>query len=366
MPKTKRRYWALRTDRFNKALLFSELRAGRLRQGWGNHPSQDLRLVQAEIAKGGKWWARLSEKQNEVLRHLKMLSSAEDGMKVGDLILAPNMPEDGYFVIAEVAGDYFYQPLELSKKQDVWGTGKDYGHVVPVRLITDKGIDKYADGVDAKIRSTLRNPGRMWALDHIGEAIEEILGRYQSGADMSAATSGEARLNKAWRSAMDHASEALRQKLGPELDKRFQAAEWEEPIKKALEDLYPGAEVRWVGGPKEYGADVIVQIPNHFGDLPWLILVQVKNYTGEIDEPVLDQMRTAYSRYHKEGKVLSLVVMTTAERKSQGLAKAAQALQDELGIPVEVVLRSAMLNLLSQAALSQEWQVVLRNPAEEW
>jgi hypothetical protein len=55
-----RRYWAIRTDRNNRELLFHELGEGRLRQGWGYDPSQDLHLIQEEVARGGNWWERLS------------------------------------------------------------------------------------------------------------------------------------------------------------------------------------------------------------------------------------------------------------------------------------------------------------------
>jgi len=104
MTSPKRRYWAIRTDRDNKSRLLSELQQGRLRQGWGYDPSQDLRLIQADIIKGGKWWERLSETQKQVLPHLLMLSSAKDSVQLGDWILVPNLPDDGYFLIVEVAG----------------------------------------------------------------------------------------------------------------------------------------------------------------------------------------------------------------------------------------------------------------------
>lgn len=91
----RRRYSAIRTDRDNRELLLKELRPGRLRPGWGNDASQDLRV--SAISRG----ERLTEKQQEVLLYLKMLSTAEDGVQIGDWVLAPNLPEDGSFMIAE-------------------------------------------------------------------------------------------------------------------------------------------------------------------------------------------------------------------------------------------------------------------------
>ncbi len=348
MTKPKRRCWAIRTDKNNESLLFDELRNGRLRQGWGHDPNQDLRLIQGEIASGGNWWERLSTMQKEVFPHLRMISSAEDSVQLGDLILVPNLPEQGYFVLGEVTGTYYYDPLMLSKEQDINELGKDYGHVLPVRLLTERGINKYAGGVEASIRSTLRTPMRMWNLDAYGEALETLVTQYGNGADLSTALSGEARLDRAWEAAWSHATEALRQRLEEELKARFQAAEWEEPITRALKGLYPGAQVRPMGGPGEHGADVVIQIPNHFGGSPWLILIQVKNYIGQIDAAVVTQLRSAYTHYAKEGTPLSLVVMTTANEASTDLRTAASALSKELGIPVQVVLRREMIEIMSE------------------
>lgn len=348
-----RRYWAIRTDRDYQSLLFSELQNGRLRQGWGYDPNQDLRLIQAEIVKGGTWWERLSEIQKEVLPHLRMLSSTEDSVQLGDRILVPNLPENGYFLIAEVTGNYNYDPFTASQKEASDEAGKDHGHVLQVRLLTKKGINKYANHVHASIRSTLRTPMRMWNLDGYGDALEKLLEEYKAGTDLFTPHSGEARLARAWEIALTHAVKTLQERLEPELDERFQAAEWEEPIKLVLKNLYPGADVRWMGGPQECGADVVVQIRNHFGGLPWLILIQVKNYTGEIGTAVLNQLRVAFDRYGKEGKLLSLVAMTTAETISADFTKAATELSQELSVPVEVVLRKDMMKIISEGLITK-------------
>jgi hypothetical protein len=67
-----------------------------------------------------------------------------------------------------------------------------------------------------------------------------------------------------------------------------------------LQRLYPEADVRWVAGPRESGADVIVQIPNRFGELPWLIVIQVKNYQGEIGPAVFMQLSAQTATAKKE------------------------------------------------------------------
>jgi hypothetical protein len=81
---------------------------------------------------------------------------------------------------------------------------------------------------------------RMWNLDGYSNLLEKLIAEYKTGTDLSTPKSGEARLARAWEIALTHAADALRARLEPELDARFQAAEWEEPIKTVLENLYPG------------------------------------------------------------------------------------------------------------------------------
>jgi len=334
----------MRTARERRAELLPELRNGRLRQGWGYDSSQDLRLIQAEIEHGGKWWERLNDEEKSALPNLRMLSAAEDSVHLGDYILLPNLPEDGTFLVAEVNGDYYFDMLNE----------EDFGHVLPVSLIVAQGINRYAEIVDARIRATLRTPMRMWNVDAYGDAIEQLVEQYRRGGrDFTTPTTGEGRLQSAWDLALPHASLQLQERLGRELDARFQAAEWEEAIVLVLRSLYPGADIRWIAGPQESGADVIVQLPNHFGDIPWLIVVQVKNYAGEIGPAVLTQLRNAHTRYSTEGKILLLVVMTTAEKLSSGVSDSAHALEEELATPVKFVLRTEMMATLSDGLIAR-------------
>ncbi len=352
MKSQENRYWAIRTDRDNKTLLLNELKQGRLRQGWGYDHKQDLRLIKKEIDKGDKWWERLSKAQRQVLPHHRMLSSFEDSVHINDRVVVPNLPENGSFIIVEVTGEYYFEPLQLSKNDDNNELVEDYGHTLPIRVLTDKGINKYADHVHADIRSTLRTPMRMWNLDRYSNELENILEKYEMGIDFSTPTTGQSRLETAWDNSLSKANQMLQEQLGSELDKRFRAAEWEEPIINALKKLYQSADVKGVGGPHEHGADIIVTIPNYFDALPWLIIIQVKNYVGVINTQVLDQLRTAYNKYGVDGKVLALVAMTTAVKASEDFAKAQEKLSTELDIPVSLVLRNNLLELMAEGFIS--------------
>jgi len=344
-----RRYWAIRSDKDNIPLLSKELQQGRLRQGWGYTANQDLRLLQTEIDKGGSWWAGLTQAQKDALGNLRMFSKSNDSIKQNDIVIIPNLPEYGLFCVAVVNGEYTYDPLILSEENDVNDIGQDYGHILPVRLLTANGVNKYAEGVSARIRSTLRTASRMWNLDKYTEDIDKLLESISSGVALTISSSGEARLEKAWDAALSQANSVLQETLSKELNMRFQAAEWEEPITLILRKLYPspGADILWVGGPSENGADVVVKIQNHFGGSPWLVIIQVKNYTGILGSAALDQLKTAYACYRKDGDPLMLLVMTTADESSPEFDAGARALESELKIPVKSIHKKQMMKILS-------------------
>jgi hypothetical protein len=307
------------------------------------------------MASGGDWWQRLTDGQQEVCPHFRMLgANPDDSVQIGDVILVPNLPDYGYFILVRVTGQYRYEPISLDPSQDYSGLGQDYGHILPVELITPNGVNKFAAVVDASIRSTLRTPMRMWNLDSYADPIERIIAAHSTGHDVLTATTGEGRLASAWESALAAASKELTDKLGAQLDSKFQAAEWEEPIKLVFQSLYPNSELVWTAGPSENGADLVLKIPDYFsGGLPWIVLIQVKNYQDTIGPDVLRQLRTAYESYQLQGKILSLVVMTTAEKAADALQSGAADLAKELGIPVEIILRKRMLQILSDGLLER-------------
>jgi hypothetical protein len=343
------RYWAMRTDRENKEFILAELKQGRLRQGWGYDDSQNLNLIRQQREAGGAWWERLTPEQREALPHFKMLGGGEDSIQQGDVILLPNLPEDGFFCLARVKGDYRFEMLQLQPNQQRHGLTQDYGHILPVELLTPQGVNKYAKQVSAAIRHTLHTRNRLWNLDGYGHDIENVLAAVQRDESVSQPQPGDARLQYAWESALSQAKQTLRSELEEGLIRNFDAAEWEEPIATAMRKLYAtwGAEVRETGGAAEHGADLVIELFSPFSESTWQILVQVKNYEGEIaNAATLDQLKDAYRHYGAQAPVLELVVMTTATAESEDFQRKRQCLAKELGVPVVIILRDRLMDLM--------------------
>lgn len=159
------RSWAMRTDRNRRDDLWSEIRAGRLRQGWGWDAEQDLQLV-AEVARGD---GTLSEAQRAAWGNRRMLTSEPDGIHVGDIILVMHMPAERRFSVVRVTGPYQYDGGQ------VFG---DYGHILPVELLTgDEGIGYTDERLPLRLQTSLGNRTRLWNLDGFGQDIEELTRR---------------------------------------------------------------------------------------------------------------------------------------------------------------------------------------------
>jgi hypothetical protein len=160
---TRGRYWAMRTDVNARDRLWPEIQAGRLRQGWGWDPEMDLELISDLVTEGKP----LTEWQQQAWANRRMLTSRDDAIHVGDVVLVPHMPEHRRFSLVRVTGPYQF---------DGGQAFGDYGHILPVELLTDDGGVGYTDSaVAVKLQTSLGNRSRLWNLDGLASAIESIL-----------------------------------------------------------------------------------------------------------------------------------------------------------------------------------------------
>jgi hypothetical protein len=164
------RYWALRTDQERRPFFWSELQAGRLRQGWGYRPDLNLENLAAIRRRGG----RLAKYQQDAWRgNRRLLPSQPDSMQVGDIVVFLHLPRYGVWSIARVTSGYRY---EISTQGNAVDGTPDYGHIRDVELLTDEGgVDPVREGTSDALRRSMRPPMRMWSLDSRGEELERLI-----------------------------------------------------------------------------------------------------------------------------------------------------------------------------------------------
>jgi len=155
----------MRTSPWERPYIWAEAQAGRLRQGWGTQEDQNLEVIAATLRRGDT----LSESQREARRALRMLTSWEHGMRFGDVVVAPNLPEYGRLSIAQVTGSYEWAPASPLR------FGERFGHVLPVEwLVTD--IDRRGPDVSDSLRSVLGVQTRLYSISGYGGDVERLLG----------------------------------------------------------------------------------------------------------------------------------------------------------------------------------------------
>lgn len=323
-------YLVVRTDKSIKPFILRELEQGRLRQGWGWKPNQDLRKLRTKVSVG----KTLTEEDATVWRNRRLLDTEPDGVKPGDSIILPNLPEQGLWVVVRVKG-----PYSFSISTQTSHLGPDYGHIVPVDPVRDRNgqiavIDPANEHVDARLRASMRNMGRMWSINALGASVDRLVAVIEGGKDTTNAQPEAKKLGSFF--------EAVRDAAWTNIASRYKGAEFEKLVKPLFERIYSGGRVEHIGGPGEKGADLIVYTQDALG-LEYKIAVQVKLHDGTHDElHALDQIETA-KRAHK---VDAGVVVTTATETSDRFEKRRAALEAELAIDVRVITRDEFVELV--------------------
>lgn len=314
----------MRTDPAQKEYISRELRAGRMRQGWGYRDDLDLTELSSLVSSG----ETLSPEQRAAWRNRRLLPAEIDGVHQGDIVLLPNLPKQGRWFVAVVEDDdYRYEiPREFG----------DYGHIRNVRLLNpDSPVNPYDEAVSARLRSTMRVRRRLWNIDRHSIDVQTLIEALEQGLSVDNAQSGEERLEGAKASLKAH--------LWEQIEWRFRGEEFEGPCGRLLEQLYP--EVEYTAGPGEHGADFVCGFSDGLG-VAHCVAVQVKMWTDELGDNLsspLEQVKRAHLHYPG---VTSAVIITTLENVGDRTMRAKESVSEDLGIPIEVVLRDDLLDLL--------------------
>jgi hypothetical protein len=258
-------YWAFRIHTRNVAAIEKELLQGRLRQGWGSVPGQDLRNMMVDDG------ARRNRRMYEQV-------------KKGDRLLIPHLPHYGQITVAEATQDwnegYIFSPLEGFN---------EYGHIFPAKRLTN--FARTNRHVPAALRDTFRNPSRFWNVTNLAGEIDEIIKR--SPVELESTSS-----------VVDRWKEKIAQLVQESAldDKMYNAArgytsksDWEFLLVAALQALNPQWEVKRTGGRAEveHGTDILATMPDIFARDTYGVAIQVKDFEDKVGTAPLEQIRKA-------------------------------------------------------------------------
>ena len=344
--------WAMRTSRDeekHRKFVRDELYDGRLRQGWGWCRSQDLHRLQ------DLWHKReeLTEDQREAARHWRMgnwrkgvgQEKEEDYMKIDDLVVVPNMPDDGLFTICRIVGPYRFERSE---------DHKDFGHIRPVEVLTRGGVSNDHQLVDAGLRRSFRCRARLWNVRRFEESLSEIVKECVGGNAPHELRRGwtpqnlvEVTLPRLFKKELA----PLADQLVTELSKYVRGEEWEPVLQLALEHMFP-VSVEHTGGPQEHGADLEIKIRNPFQqNADWIVPVQVKDHVNQVDAQVDVQLEEAFDSRRRAGQVIAVVLLVSNAEASGELKKRMKELTKKHGVPFVFCGRDRFRRLLTQGFL---------------
>lgn len=324
-----RRYLVIRTDRTQRSFLTRELEQGRLRQGFGWRREHDLRLLRDQVRAGKK----LTEEEASVWRNRRLLDTEPDGLKPGNVLILPNLPEPGRWILARVKGGYDFGPVVAPGRE-----GPDYGHIVAVEPIRTPGgrigsVDAENTHVDAELRATMRNPSRMWSIDALGSAVEALVHAIESGKETS---TPEPETQKA-----EGFFTAVRDAAWKHIQTKYKGAELAHLVHHLFVCIYEGGRVEQWGGAGERGTDLIVYTRDPLG-LEYKVAVQIKQDGLHDDERALVQIEQAKELH----KIDAGVIVTTAEVTSSAFEEKCAALEGRLGIDIRVIVRGELIELV--------------------
>ncbi|MDI1436469.1 restriction endonuclease [Polyangium sorediatum] len=325
-----RRYLVLRTDRTQRAFLTRELEQGRLRQGFGWRREHDLRLLRDQVRAGKK----LTEEEASVWRNRRLLDTEPDGLKPGNVLILPNLLDQGRWALARVKGAYEYAPIVAPGRE-----GPDYGHIIavdPIRTPAGKVASVEAENthVDAELRATMRNPSRMWSIDALGSTVEALVHAIESGKDT---WTPDPETQKA-----EGFFTAVRDAAWKHILTKYKGNELAHLVHHLFMCIYEGGRVEHWGGAGERGTDLIVYTRDPLG-LEYKVAVQIKQNDGlHDDERTLSQIEQAKELH----KIDAGVIVTTAEVTSNGFEEKCAALEGRLGIDIRVIARGELIELV--------------------
>src|SRR5690606_15034082 len=150
----------------------------------------------------------------------------------------------------------------------------------PVKFL--KSFSKNNKNVSGNLRSTLRNPGRFWSINHYSEDVVAILASESTELDQE--QSSEARYQSTLNETFGEVFDEVRFKdiIYQKFTNRFRDSEWEYALVNCFKQLFPFYEVKRVGGKSEvnHGTDILIKIPTILTDYQYGIAIQVKDYEG--------------------------------------------------------------------------------------
>lgn len=289
-------YWGYRINVEMIDFFRSEIECGRLRQGWGYDERQNLRNMSMD---GG---AR---------RNVSIYNK----VKKGDILIVPRLPTWDEVGIVEATEDF-----DVGYRFEISKTYNDYGHIFPAKLL--KRFVRTSQHVGGDLRASIKNISRFWNLGHCAKSIDNLMS--EKNTNLSDPTSYEDRFNNSIRDSFfgSFNTSAFSDSLYHRICSNFSNEEWEYGLVEGLKKIFPPpAIVTRVGGIAEinHGTDILIKMPGLL-NYQYLIPIQVKDYSGKVDDNAIEQLLKADNYWCDENsKIIDKILIITRGNKNENI-----------------------------------------------
>tara|TARA_B100001094_G_C18185470_1_gene803527 strand:- start:472 stop:1392 length:921 start_codon:yes stop_codon:yes gene_type:complete len=272
---------------------FEELKEGRLRQGWGFDPGQDLRDFTVD-------------------KKAKPNLSIFNSVKKGDILVIPRLPTWDEVMLAEATEDF-----NQGYQYQIDSERGDFGHIFPAKII--KSFDRHHALVQGDLRKTLRQRPRFWNANHCQETIDSLI---QTSETLDSSLPASYRFEHALHKTFVETD--FSEAFSREMMKHLSNEEWEYALVSCLESILPKPIcVERVGGrqEEEHGTDILIRLPGLL-DKQYGIAIQVKDYQGVMSEDAIEQIRKADAYWNQENLILvdKYIIVTGCHKEDQTTA----------------------------------------------
>lgn len=313
--------YALRGDKNNPEcaeMLHSSLKEGEGRFGWSYIETGDLNKLKQRIEKDG--WDSLSDEERECYQAFLL------DIREGDYVIYINVPEWGQCTLARVNRPYYWRYED-----------GDFNHRFGVAPDSVRDFDRNDKLVHPSLSARLKLQGRWWRINQ-QQHFETLLRGLEAGEGGTPLTSETA------RDLLDKAIQPLLATITTKIH--------ETHPNKALEDLLarifrnvPGVnKVEKKGGPRDHGADLLVEFESAMPILPQTCVIQVKSFEGDQwSTKAVDDIKRAFKHYPEAGMGL---IVSTASSSTDALDEAIEKLQKKTGKSVSLLIGKEVANFV--------------------
>ena len=302
-----RNYWGFRIDtncREYPDYYKKELDREVLRQGWGYEDEHNLKLL---------------SKANTLVpidqvANLRMYN----GVKRGDIILIPRIPNCNFVTIAQATSDW-----DTGYKFEIDKNMRDYGHQFPAKYLNHFSRDN--KHVLSDVVSTLKARQRFWRLSASPDSIEAL--RRRETSELIDNVESEDRFNETVLSVMNQIR--VEDEIHKKLLEQFGGSAWEYALVTGLKALFPFYDIERTGGSNEskHGTDILITMPGPLENVRYGIAVQVKDWrekAWDIASAIsqIEKADKAWKELHPELNIVEkIIVLTNVPSAQENLPK---------------------------------------------